>query len=152
MMPQGGGTLQGKQKVWVLCGVSRQPRVSLGFPVVDPMLWALCRYEDEIRLCSGMEFTFMELKKVSRRGKFPSGLALPSPAQSGKGLEVIQAQLVWDRTGSGEGQGGDESQFHRGVSLKWLLKIPREHLGTEHPHPCTLGLPGQTVPIPSSWD
>ncbi|XP_014749696.1 PREDICTED: keratin, type II cytoskeletal 80-like [Sturnus vulgaris] len=27
------------------------------------MLWALCRYEDEIRLCSGMEFTFMELKK-----------------------------------------------------------------------------------------
>ncbi|RMB94109.1 hypothetical protein DUI87_29469 [Hirundo rustica rustica] len=70
------------------------------------------KYEDEIRLCSGMEFTFMELKKV-RKGEFPTGLALASPAQSGKGLEAIQAQLVWDRTGSGGGQGGDESQFHR---------------------------------------
>lgn len=27
--------------------------------------FTLLRYEDEIRLCSGMEYTFMELKKVS---------------------------------------------------------------------------------------
>ena len=34
------------------------------------------RYEDEIRLCSGMEYTFMELKKVSGKRSFSSGRAL----------------------------------------------------------------------------
>lgn len=68
------------------------------------MLRVLCRYEDEIRLCSGMEFTFMELKKVSSRGRGISHWI--GSAQPGKGLEVIQAQLVWDnkvwrRTGKG---------------------------------------------------
>lgn len=101
--PSRRGDIAGKtENLGVLGGL----QTTLSFPVVDLMLWALCRYEDEIRLCSGMEFTFMELKKVSRRGRFPAGLSLPSPAHSGKGLELIQAQLVWDdevwrRTGRG---------------------------------------------------
>lgn len=36
----------------------------------------LLRYEDEIRLCSGMEYTFTELKKVSGKRSFLSGQAL----------------------------------------------------------------------------
>lgn len=36
----------------------------------------LLRYEDEIRLCSGMEYTFTELKKVSGRRRLSSGRAL----------------------------------------------------------------------------
>lgn len=39
---------------------------------VSPLL----RYEDEIRLCSGMEYTFTELKKVSGKRRFSSGRAL----------------------------------------------------------------------------
>lgn len=35
--------------------------------------FTLLRYEDEIRLCSGMEYTFMELKKVSGKRSFSSG-------------------------------------------------------------------------------
>ncbi|NXM52230.1 K2C80 protein, partial [Illadopsis cleaveri] len=53
------GDMAGKAEGLGALGVSRQ----LECPWVDPVLWALCRYEDEIRLCSGMEFTFMELKK-----------------------------------------------------------------------------------------
>lgn len=38
--------------------------------------FTLLRYEDEIRLCSGMEYTFMELKKVSGKRSFSPGQAL----------------------------------------------------------------------------
>uniref|UniRef100_A0A8B9GEC8 Keratin 80 n=1 Tax=Amazona collaria TaxID=241587 RepID=A0A8B9GEC8_9PSIT len=43
----------------------RQPEACQGFPHVQFLTAfpTLLRYEDEIRLCSGMEYTFMELKK-----------------------------------------------------------------------------------------
>ncbi|KAJ7426603.1 hypothetical protein WISP_14331 [Willisornis vidua] len=48
------------------------------------------KYEDEIRLCSGMEFTFMELKKVS--GKGMAHLDGPHRALGGaqESLEMVQ--------------------------------------------------------------
>lgn len=39
----------------------------------------LFRYEDEIRLCSGMEYTFMELKKVSDKRSFASVWSVHQP-------------------------------------------------------------------------
>jgi len=44
--------------------------------------FTLFRYEDEIRLCSGMEYTFTELKKVSGKSGFSSGRALHQSQES----------------------------------------------------------------------
>lgn len=93
----------------------------------------LFRYEDEIRLCSGMEYTFMELKKVSGMGSFSSTWSLHQPARSIKALVPLRFDRVirsWRRQWSGE----HGHNFNRSISKSGLLVVTEEPRGSWQKH------------------
>lgn len=125
---------------------------------VSPLL----RYEDEIRLCSGMEYTFTELKKVSGKRRFSSGRALHrlrevtgeagaagcsggAQPRAGSGLRPRAAAVL----GGNRSRGGQQRRGHshrcqtNGQVCLGRLRFREAHgscwkrLGTRSAHACT---------------
>ncbi|EOA93535.1 Keratin, type II cytoskeletal 80, partial [Anas platyrhynchos] len=109
------------------------------------------KYEDEIRLCSGMEYTFMELKKVSGMGSFSSTWSLHQPARSIRALVPLRFDRVI-RSISKSGllvvteEPRGSWQKHLGVSLSLCPATPRlpwPDLAWRAPYP----RPSETIPL-----